>query len=204
MRRGVIRIRQARLDDLDVIAGFASLVPHLPANRRRGRRLAALPDMRERYVAMLIDPRRRVILAVGDADDGPEKVLGMAVLAQDVAGELLDVPVVRMSHLVVDRSQRRRGAGRALMAAAASYAEEAGVDHVTVGLATTDRDSNRFLARLGFAPVAVHRIAPLAALRHLLAVPQSNEVTARRVHRNSPRARRALARSPLEGERDLA
>ncbi len=200
MRRSGIRVRTAVLGDLDALTGFAELVRRLPANRRHGSRVAACLDARDRYLALLINPGRRVILAVDDADD----VLGMAVLSIDVAGELLDVPVVRVSHLVVDRSQRRRGAGRSLVAAAGSYADEVGVEHVSVGVTTTDRDTNRFLARLGFAPVAVQRIAPLSALRRHLAVPESDDVAAHVVRRSSPRVRRALGRLPVEGERDLA
>jgi len=143
--------------------------------------------------ALALDLHDDVVVRV--ADEG---------LSIDVAGELLDVPVVRVSHLVVDRSQRRRGAGRSLVAAAGSYADEVGVEHVSVGVTTTDRDTNRFLARLGFAPVAVQRIAPLSALRRHLAVPESDDVAAHVVRRSSPRVRRALGRLPVEGERDLA
>ncbi|MDP9239318.1 MAG: GNAT family N-acetyltransferase [Actinomycetota bacterium] len=200
MRRGSIAVRTASVDDIDAIIGFSDLVRGLPNGRRHRGRTPAAEDVRGRYQTLLINPSRHVILAVDETD----QVLGMAVLSVDVAGELLDVPVVRVSHLVVDRSQRRRGAGRALIAAAGSYANEVGVEHVSVGAVTTDREANRFLARLGFAPVSMQRIAPLPALRHHLAVPESNEVAAHVVRRNSLRIRRALARQPVEGERDLA
>jgi len=200
VRRGSIAVRIASRDDIDAIVGLAGLVRGLPNGRRHGGRAPAAEDVRSRYETLLINPSRQVILAVDETDE----VLGMAVLSVDVAGELLDVPVVRVSHLVVDRTHRRRGAGRALVAAAGSYADEVGVEHVSLGALTTDREANRFLARLGFAPVSVQRIAPLSALRRLLAGPESNDVAAHVVRRSSLRVRRALARQPVEGERDLA
>jgi GNAT superfamily N-acetyltransferase len=199
-RRAGIHVREAALSDLEAMAGFAAMVRRVPAGRPQRRRIRVAPDVRDRYRALLINPSRRVVLAVDDADT----VLGMAVLSVDVAGALLDVPVVRISHLVVDRTQRRRGAGRALVAAAGCYADEAGVEHVSVGVTTTDREANRFLARLGFAPVAVHRIAPLSALRRHLAVPEFDEVAPHVVRRTGLGVRRALGRAPTGEERDLA
>lgn len=200
MRRGSIQVRTASLDDIDAIVGFADHVRGLPSGRRQAGRQPAAGDMRGRYQTLLIHPRRRVVLAIDDSD----AVLGMAVLSVDVAGELLDVPVIRVSHLIVARSQRRRGAGRALLGAAASYADEARVEHVTIGAVTTDREANRFLARLGFAPVAVHRIAALTALRRHLAIPESDDVAAQVMRRNRAGVRRALARSPIRRTRHIA
>lgn len=167
MRRSSIWIREATHDDVAVLARFGEELRDHPAPRRgkcppRGNH--------ERYVAVLEDPTRRVVLAVDDTD----QILGMAIFAVDAAGELLDVPALRVSHLVVGERHRRRGAGRALVAAAASYAEELGVDHVTIGAAPTARESNRFLARLGFAPVTVRRVAPLALLRRNLGLAEAS------------------------------
>jgi GNAT superfamily N-acetyltransferase len=200
VRRGGIRVRTASPEDIDTIVGFAEMVRALPGSRRPAGRQPAPDEVRGRYETLLVDPDRRVVLAVDDTD----AVLGMAVLTVDVAGELLDVPVVRISHLVVDRTQRRRGAGRALVAVAGSYADEIGVEHVTVGAATTDRESNRFLARLGFVPVAVHRVTTLAALRRHLAVTEPDDVAAPVPRRTDLRVRRTVSRLPVGRARDLA
>lgn len=197
MRRNGIHIRHATTDDVDVLLLFAEQVPNVPSGRRHGSRPPGGHDLRERYEMLVKNPERRVLLAAGDAGE----VLGMAVLSLDVAGELLDVPVVRVSHLVVDRAHRKRGAGRALLASAAVYADEVGVDYVTVGAATTDRDANRFLARLGFAPLIVRRIAPLPVLRRQLAIPEAPDVA--RQGRPSRMVRRALRRSALGVAKDL-
>lgn len=198
MRRNTIQVRDAMLGDIDTLIGFAAHVRDLPNGRRSGARSSAGTDVRDRYESLLINPTRRVVLAVEDTGaEGVEAVLGMAVLAVDVAGELLDIPVIRVSHLVVERAQRRRGAGRALVTAAAAYAGEMGLDHISVGAATTDREANRFLARLGFAPVMVRRVASLGMLRRQMAIPDSAEASATVVRRRGRSVRRVLTRSQL-------
>ena len=197
MRRNGIQIRPATPDDVDTLLRFAEQVPNVPSGRRHGSRPPGGHDPRERYEMLVKNPERRVLLAVGDADS----VVGMAVLSLDVAGELLDVPVVRVSHLVVDRPHRKRGAGRALLASAAAYADEVGVDYVTVGAVTTDREANRFLARLGFAPLIVRRIAPLPVLRRQLAVPDAPDLV--RQGRPGRMMRRALRRTALGVAKDF-
>ncbi len=200
MRRSAIHVRDATIDDIEAVTSFSDHVRGLPGGRRHAGRLAAPGDLRERYEALLTNPDRRVLLAVADGN----LAVGMAVLAVDLAGELIDVPVVRLSHLVVDRDHRRRGAGRALVAAAGVYAEQMGVEHVAVGAVTTDREANRFLARLGFAPMVVHRVAPLSVLRRHLAVADVDSVPTHLAGRRGAGVRGALTRSPLGRARDLA
>ena len=52
--------------------------------------------------------------------------------------------------------------------AAVTWAEEKDVSHVTAITASSSRDTQRFLARLGLAPVAMVRVANTALLRHKL------------------------------------
>lgn len=198
MRRNSIQVRDATLDDVDVLIRFAAHVRDLPNGRRSGGRSSAASDVRDRYQSLLVNPTRRVVLAVDDTSaEGAEAVLGMAVLAVDVAGELLDMPVIRVSHLVVERAHRRKGAGRALVMAAAAYAEEMGLEHLSVGATTTDREANRFFARLGFAPVMVRRVASLGVLRRQMAIPDSAEVAVSAARRRGRSVRRVLTSSPL-------
>lgn len=165
MSRIRVRVRTASMDDLDelvaLVAGMTDLGPV------RGRRIARTgPDgFRAQCARLLADPEHRVVVAVDEADS----VVGGAVFGADTAGGVLDPPSVYVSHLLVAPQHRKRGAGRALVAAAAAYAEEVGVDSVVVGVAPTTRDANRFFARLGFAPLVIRRIAPVAALRRALA-----------------------------------
>jgi GNAT superfamily N-acetyltransferase len=60
---------------------------------------------------------------------------------------------------------RRRGIGRALMEAAAAFAEERGIAHVATASLSVSRDANRFMARLGLGPQAVLRVGTTQTLR---------------------------------------
>jgi GNAT superfamily N-acetyltransferase len=100
---------------------------------------------------------------------------------------------------------RRRGVGRMLMEAAAAFAEENGVRHMTTAVPATARDANRFMARLALAPAATLRIAPTSAVRSRLTPAATagsgrGGRTAPRVlvaRRNQRRARAAQADVPL-------
>jgi L-amino acid N-acyltransferase YncA len=69
---------------------------------------------------------------------------------------------------MVAPTHRRRGIGRALLAAAVQLADEIGVEHMLATAAAGSREGHRYLARIGFAPLAVHRIASVATLRRSL------------------------------------
>lgn len=172
MSRIRVRVRTASSDDVDeLVAVVGSLTDLGPV---RGRRVArSWPDgLRSQCQRLLADPQHRVVVAVDGSVDAPGKdgtIVGAAVFAADTAGGLLDPPSVYVSHLLVAPAHRKRGVGRALVAAAAGYAEELGVDSVVVAVAPTTRDANRFYARLGFAPQMIRRVAPVAQLRRALA-----------------------------------
>jgi len=168
--RHSVSVREAGPADLPVLLSFSSELRDVASRRgalRAGNGASTAP-LRERYAELLADPTRRVVLAV-DSED----TLGMAIFSRGTASALLDLPAVQMTHVVVADRHRRQGAGRALVAAAASYAEEIGVEHVVVGVSPNAREANRFYARLGFAPLVVRRVAPLAALRRSLALPDA-------------------------------
>jgi ribosomal protein S18 acetylase RimI-like enzyme len=141
----------------------------------------------------LEDPGHRVLLAV---EESGEMLMGAAVVGQDTVAGLLDPPSVYVSALLVSPACRKRGAGRALVAAAAAYAEELGVDSVVVGVAPTGRDANRFFARLGFAPLVIRRIAPVAALRRTLGPADAGvDLRTAASRRDGIRARTGLVRA---------
>ena len=74
-------------------------------------------------------------------------------------------PCVQSIHPRVFDACRRHGAGHALMEAATAFAEENGILHVVTAVPHSSRESNRFMARLGLAPVVMYRIAPTTLLR---------------------------------------
>ena len=164
MARPSLRVRPATADDLPALLALGEeLRDQLLAGRGTGR-----SGLEARYAEALADPDRHLVVVV-DAGPGPGEPHGMALLTMAPANALLDLPAVHMSHAVVSDRHRRRGAGRALVAAAAAYAEERGVEQVVVSVHPGSREANRFFARLGFAPLAVRRVAPVAVLRRRLA-----------------------------------
>lgn len=199
--RGSLRIRDADPNDIETVLRFVGDVVNdgaagaAPAQARLADGLIG-HSMRERYARLLCDPEHRVVLAVG-GDGAP---LGVAVFSVDTISALLAVPVVHVSHVIVPGLDRHRAVGRALVAAAATFAEEIGAEHVTVGVTPTGRETNRFFARLGFAPLVMRRIASVPALRRTLLDAVGEETgAARPVTRRVPLPTR-LVRPRLRGE----
>lgn len=194
MSRSGVRVRVATRDDLDALLALAGDVREIGPVRSRAAGRRGPEGIRLRCERLLADPDHRVVLAV---DEATGDVMGAAVLGADAVAGLLGPPSVYVSHLFVGAEHRKRGAGRALVAAAASYAEELGVDSVVVGVAPTGRDANRFFARLGFAPLVIRRIAPVAALRRTLGVadPAGSDPRTGASRRDGIRARAGLVRT---------
>ena len=110
-------------------------------------------------------PKCRVVVADNEAG-----VVGMAILSDTFIGQLMEMPAVQLTHLVVADGQRRRGVGRALLAGAVTWAEEVGADEIVASVLPSLREANRFYARLGFAPLVMRRVVPVATLRRNLAM----------------------------------
>ena len=163
MSRFRVRVRTATMDDVDALLALVAVVTD-PGSARGERPPGAARTGSE--------PRRRGCWATPSTASWspwtrPTPIVA-AVFGAETAGGLLDAPSVYVSHLIVAPAHRKRGAGRALVAAAAGYADERGIDSVVVGVTPTGRDANRFFARLGFAPQVMRRVAPVPALRRAL------------------------------------
>lgn len=179
MTRAVISVREARPEDLPELAESWSRVHGVLGRWSRGLpgpSAAELAGVLERAAAA--DGVRFVVALV---DGSPA---GMAYLTCRPLSPLHGTRVAQVDYMHVRDGFRRTGVGRALLAAAASYAEESGAAQVAVNVHPGLRDANRFFARWGFAPVSVRRAVPTAALRRMLlgdgAVGRRRE-TARRV-----------------------
>jgi GNAT superfamily N-acetyltransferase len=94
---------------------------------------------------------------------------GYALLRVAPVFAITDGPCLHVEHLFVAPSARRRGVAKALLAGVASVAERSGADQVITSVAPAARDTHRFLARLGFSPLVVRRVASTAVLRRKLA-----------------------------------
>lgn len=184
-----VRVRAVTLEDLPVLLELGEelreqVLPGDGGARGRAGTTSSRAALAQRYTEAVQDPERHLVLAVGGREGEPEEPLGMALLTIATSNALVDIPAVHMSHAVVSDRHRRRGAGKALVAAAASYAEEHGIEQLVVSVHPTSRDAARFFARLGFAPLAVRRTAPVALVRRRLAL---GERTAEHLVRRRPR-----------------
>lgn len=166
MGRSALRVRPATSADLPALVALGEeLLPNpAEASRSRGTPAGARAALEQRYLEALEDPTRHVVVVV----NAGEEPLGMALLTVAPTNALLDLPAVHMSHAVVSDRHKRRGAGKALVTAAAAFAEAHDLEQIVVSVHPGSRDANRFFARLGFAPIAVRRVAPVAVVRRRL------------------------------------
>ena len=201
MPRTSLHVRAATQADLPALLAFGEELrdqviapaPGVGGRSRGGTPASARADLQLRYVEALEDPSRELVV-VCDESDCP---LGMALMTVAPANALLDIPAVHVSHAVVADRHKRRGAGRALVAAATAYAEQRGIDQLVVSVHPGSRDANRFFARLGFAPLAVRRTAPVAAVRRRLAQAETRPVADHVVRRRPRRAGRLATASGI-------
>jgi GNAT superfamily N-acetyltransferase len=168
-----VRVRPAERAD---VAGLVELTRSvdLSSGTFSGKPLAdpAAEHLAIRYTEILAEGSRRLLVAV---DDSSGALVGLLVARPDEVGAIDVMPVLHVTHLLVNPKHRRRGVGRALLAAAVHLADELGVDRVLGTAASGSREANRYLARLGFAPLVVHRIATTASLRRGLGMAEAPE-----------------------------
>jgi GNAT superfamily N-acetyltransferase len=146
----------------DLSAGTFSGRPLLDANAER---------LTKRFGEIMTDGSRTLLVAVDDSAG----IVGLLVTRCDNIGAIDLTPVLHVSHLLVDARFRRRGVGRQLLAAAVHMADEMGVDHVLATAASGSREGNRYLARIGFAPLVTARIATTSVLRRSLGMADAPE-----------------------------
>lgn len=159
------RVRPATIEDVPGLVALAQALD-LGLGAFSGRPpLDTRPEhLARRFTEIISNVERYILVAVDDA----ERAIGMLAARRDDLGLVDPTPVLHVTHLRVAAEHRRRGIGRALLAAAVHLAEELGVDHVLSGATSTSREGNRYLARLGFAPVVMARLAPTSGLRRTL------------------------------------
>ncbi|MGX7680350.1 N-acetyltransferase family protein [Jatrophihabitans sp. DSM 45814] len=183
MSRGNVRVRPAEPSDISELIKLAEdngLADHVSARGRRARN-GDRTTVAERLSQLLSDPDRLVLVAVEEEHD---KVVGLTVLLEEQVGVLTPTATLHISHLLVAPTYRRRGTGRALLTGAVRHAEDREIDHVVVGVQAAARDANRYLARLGFAPLVVRRIASVQVLRRSLGIVDSVDRVALRRRRS--------------------
>jgi GNAT superfamily N-acetyltransferase len=191
--RSPVTTRLATLDDVPVLVALWHELRQLGGRAERAVNPVAIPDIGMRLGQAIVDERCHVVLATADGEPA-----GMAIYRPIRPDPLSDSQVLQMTHVIVTPGKRRRGVGRALLAAGAEIADDLQVEHLGVGVYPSLRDASRFYARLGFAPVVVQRIAPVGVLRRRLggndgALPRVEDLVRRRsrVRRPLPAPRSA-------------
>jgi predicted N-acetyltransferase YhbS len=160
-----VRVRPATRDDVPALVELVQSID-VGSGTFSGKPLqdSSNEHLSERFTAILTHENRVLLVAADDCG----AVVGMLAARNDEVGAIDLTPVLHVTHLMVAPASRRRGIGRALLAAAVHLADEAGVEHVLATAAAGSREGNRYLARLGFGPLVVHRIAATSTLRRSL------------------------------------
>jgi GNAT superfamily N-acetyltransferase len=195
--RPLVLTRLATDDDLSILVSLWDELRQVGGRAERAINPVTTCDVRERMAEVLVDPTCRVVLACSDGAPA-----GMVVLKVARPDPLSDAQVVQVAHIVVSGTSRHHGVGHALLAAAADFATERHSDHVAVSVYPSLRDASRFYARLGFAPLAVRRIAPVSVLRRRLdndsTMPLLGDAVRRRTRLIRPIAPQRVRRPSIE------
>ena len=172
MSRSNVRVRPVDASD---VSGLVALTRSfdLTSGTFSGRGMLDQSEehLTERFTEIVAGGRRVMLVAVDECDD----IVGLLVAKNDEIGAIDLTPVLHVSHLLVDPRYRRRGVGRQLLGAAVHLADERGIDHVLATAASNSREGNRYLARLGFAPLVIHRVASTSVLRRTLGLADAPE-----------------------------
>jgi GNAT superfamily N-acetyltransferase len=159
MVRSSVDVRRAEVGDVDLLLRLvdrACLEEHLPVRPHS-----------EAHHSRVLKALDRDDVTVFVACSGLEPV-GAVVLRAAELVPLSGQDAVHIEHLFVDPDWRRRGVAHLLLSAAATATEQLGAPDLVCATAPGDREAQRFLARLGFAPLVVHRTISTASLRRRL------------------------------------
>ena len=189
--RAAVRTRIATPADVEILAVLWNELRDLGARSERAINPVTVADANQRFAEVVKQDDADVIIACAGDD-----VAGLAIVRVVQPDPLSPTRLLQLSNMVVASGHRRRGVGHALVAAAAEYADERGLDHVGAGIYPSLREAGRFFVRLGFAPVAVQRVAPVTALQRRLGAGTSLRL--------DERVRRRRLRSPLPPPRRRA
>jgi GNAT superfamily N-acetyltransferase len=162
MMRASVRVRPAEPAD---IPGLVELVRSAEAGVGTSVWEPGGGELTARLREIIETGVRTLLVAVDDASGA---VVGLLVAHPDQFGAIDLTPVLHVSHLLVAPRLRRRGIGRALLAGAVHLADSQGTERILATVASGSREGNRYLARLGFAPLVTHRVATTGVLRRSL------------------------------------
>jgi ribosomal protein S18 acetylase RimI-like enzyme len=160
MPRTTVEVRRAGVEDVDHLL-------HLAQRARLEEHPPSRPDpaaQRTRATTALGRGDVTVFLALVG-----QQPVGVVVLRVGELVPLCGADAVHVEQLFVDPEWRRRGVARQLLSQAAATAEQHDASDIVCTLPPGVREAQRFLARLGFAPLVVQRAVPVGTLRRKLA-----------------------------------
>lgn len=163
MSRSQVLTRVATADDVPVLLELWDELRQVGGRGERANNPVSTVEVRDRLTQVIENPAYRIVIAT--LEGAPA---GMVVLQATRPDPFTDARVVNVAHLVVANSTRHKGVGHALLTAAADFATERRLEQVSVSVYPSLRDASRFFARLGFAPAATRRVAPVGVLRRRL------------------------------------
>jgi L-amino acid N-acyltransferase YncA len=161
--RAAVEIRPAQAEDLE---GIARLCLEARQESASGSQLCGSDTERIKCQLSILDslPGSHILVALQDCV--PVGFITVRLLAPHLFSA---EPSLYIETLYVGTRSRRRGIGHALLTATADLAESAGATEVYSVPIPGARGVQRFLARLGFAPVAGHRWVTTTVLQRRLA-----------------------------------
>lgn len=183
MGRALLSARVATREDVPALADlWADSV-------RRADRAEQVADVELIVKSAALSPEQRVVVVEYDGE-----VAGAVFLRIATVTPLNLEPCVQALDPRVFLRFRRHGVGHLLMESAAAFAEENGIIQVATAVQHNSREANRFMARLGFAPLAAYRSVPTAVLRSR-AAPQRASLGVEGSRAKVVAARRSLRRA---------
>lgn len=192
MGRTTVTVRDAVLDDAPILVELWSDA------LRRADPAEQTADMELVIKAAAVSPEQRFVVAEFDGH-----LAGGVFLRLMTVSPLNLEPCVQAVQPRVFDQFHHHGVGRALMDAGAAFAEDNGVVHMTTVVPSASRESQRFMARLGLAPIATYRTAPVSLVRSRLTPTRSGSGLPRVLAaRRQRRARDAADRTELPFSHD--
>ncbi|MCK0115783.1 L-amino acid N-acyltransferase YncA [Isoptericola sp. CG 20/1183] len=185
--RAAVTVRPATEDDLLEVAELAASVA--PDGTTTA---AADPGRLCEHLSVLLAAGGEVLVAVEDG-----AVVGFLLVRVLGPRFYALTPSLYVDAILVAPRTRRHGVGRSLLVAALDLAAEAGAENIYCAPAPGAREMHRFLARLGFAPAAGHRVVAVPVLERRLAQGASPGATVVR-RRDGGRRRRDATRAAIE------
>lgn len=167
MSRSHIRVRPAEPADVSELVRLVGSTDEMRGGpAARPLQAETRTHLPARFAAILGAEDKSVLVAVDEVGE----IVGMVMVSEGEVSAVTAVPALHISHLLVTPKHRRRGVGRALLAATVHLAEQRGIEHVVATVVSGSRDANRYFARLGFAPLVVRRLATTSTLRRSLGI----------------------------------